>query len=104
MQQTHQVSIEGTYKLLSRRLSNGTIQKSPEIMGLFTYTKSYRNFNMIAKDATDKFMSFSLISTYKLTATEYTETLMALVVFNPWSGKEALYEISDKMEDLTGDR
>src|SRR5687767_4376955 len=40
-------TIEGTYKLISRQLPDGTIQVPPDIMGLMTYTKSYRNFNMM---------------------------------------------------------
>jgi hypothetical protein len=31
-------SIEGTYKLLSRKLPDGTTLSPPNIMGLFTYT------------------------------------------------------------------
>ena len=45
-------------------------------MGLWTYTKTHRNFNIVQKDAAGKFRSFSLVSTYTLTATEYTETLL----------------------------
>jgi hypothetical protein len=45
-------------------------------MGLQTYTKSYRNFNILSKDAEGKFVSLSLVSTYTLTPTEYTETVL----------------------------
>jgi len=48
-------SIEGTYKLSSRKLPDGTVLKPPDIMGLLTYTKSHRNFNIVWKDATGKF-------------------------------------------------
>ena len=65
-------SIEGTYKLISRKLPDGTMLSPPDIMGLFTYTKTHRNFNVVRKDATGKFASLSLVSTYKLTATEYS--------------------------------
>jgi len=47
----------------------------PNIMGLCTYTKSHRNFNFVQKDATGKFASFSNVSTYKLTSTEYSKTV-----------------------------
>ena len=40
----------------------------PDIMGLFTYTKTHKNFNLVLKDATGKFSSFSGVSTCKLTA------------------------------------
>ena len=62
-------SIEGTYKFISRQLPDGTILRPPEIMGLFTYTKSHQNFNILRKDATGKFVSHSSVSTYTLTAT-----------------------------------
>ena len=64
-------SIEGTYQLISRQLPDGKVLKPPDIMGLQTYTKSHRNFNLVLKDATGKFSSISAAATYKLTATEY---------------------------------
>ena len=69
-------SIEGTYRLVSRQLPDGTVFKPPDVMGLYTYTKSHRNFNIVQKDATGKFSSPSNVSTYTLTATEYSETLL----------------------------
>jgi hypothetical protein len=69
-------SIEGAYQLISRKLPDGTVLKPPDIMGLQTYTKSYRNFNILSKDAEGKFVSLSLVSTYTLTPTEYTETVL----------------------------
>jgi hypothetical protein len=47
-------SIEGTYRLVSRQFRDGTTLKPPEVMGLFTYTKTHRNFNIVRKDATGK--------------------------------------------------
>ena len=67
-------SIEGTYKLSSRKLTDGTVLKPPDIMGLQTYTKSYRNFNILNKNAAGTYDSLSIVSTYTLTPTEYTET------------------------------
>src|SRR5437879_8730252 len=66
-------SIEGTYKLVSRELPNGTKQGPPDVLGLITYTKEYRNFNVYVKDATGTSFSISSISTYKLTDKEYSE-------------------------------
>ena len=66
-------SIEGTYKLISRQLPDGTMLRPPEIMGLSTNTKSHRNFNVVQKDATGKIASFSSVLTYMLTATEYRD-------------------------------
>ena len=45
-------------------------------MGLFTHTKSHRNFNVPYKGAEGRWASLSPVSTYTLTATEYRETLL----------------------------
>ena len=68
--------IEGTYQLIARQFPDGTMLRPPDIMGLITYTKTHRNVNIVRKDATGKFTSFSSVSTYTLTATEYTETIL----------------------------
>jgi hypothetical protein len=69
-------SIEGTYRLISRQTPDGMMLRPPEVMGLFTYTKSHRNFNIISKDAEGKWNFLALVSTYELTPTEYRETLI----------------------------
>jgi hypothetical protein len=93
-------SIEGTYKLIARQLPDGTILRPPDIMGLWTYTKSHRNFNFVRKDAMGKFRSFSIVSTYTLTATEYSETLL-FSIFNDQIGeKEIVYDLSGKTQTV----
>jgi len=93
-------SIEGTYKLISRKLPDGTMLRPPDIMGLFTYTKTHRNFNIVQKDATGKFRSFSVVSTYKLTATEYSETLLFSILNDQIGGKEIVYDLSGKTQSV----
>lgn len=93
-------SIEGTYKLISRKLPDGTMLSPPDIMGLFTYTKTHRNFNIVQKDATGKFRSFSVVSTYKLTATEYSETLLFSILNDQIGGKEIVYDLSGKTQSV----
>ena len=87
-------SIEGTYQLVSRTLPNGTVLKPPDIMGLWTHTKSHRSFNLVLKDATGKFTSRSLVSTYKLTPTEYSETLLFTIRTDQIGGKDIVYDLS----------
>ena len=89
-------SIEGTYQLVSRTLPNGTVVKPPDMMGLFTYTKTHRNVNVVQKDATGKFFSNSSVSTYKLTATEYTETRLFSIVNDQIGGKDIVYNLSSE--------
>jgi hypothetical protein len=88
------LSIEGTYTLISRQLPDGTMLRPPEIMGLNTYTKSHRNFNVVQKDATGKIASFSSVSTYTLTATEYSETVLFSIRTDQIGGKDIVYDLS----------
>ncbi len=66
-------NIEGSYRLVSRTLKDGAVIKPPEIQGVQTYTKQYRNFNISSKNPEGKMMSRSLIAEYTLTPTEYAE-------------------------------
>ena len=87
-------SIEGTYKLVSRQMPDGTMLRPPETIGLFTYTKTHRNFNILQKGATGQWASFSVVSTYTLTPTAYTETLLYSVRTDLASGKDPVYDFS----------
>jgi len=93
-------SIEGTYQLVSRKLPDGTVLKPPDIMGLFTYTKTHRNFNLVIKDATDKFYSYSLASTYTLTPTAYSETRLFSILNDQSGGKDIVYDLSGKPQSV----
>lgn len=87
-------SIEGTYKLVERELQDGTRQTAPDVMGMLTYTKTSRNFNVLWKDAKGKFFSYSIVSTYNLTPTEYSETLLYSILNDQIGGKEIVYNLS----------
>jgi len=89
-------SIEGTYQFVSRQLPDGTILRPPEIIGLCTFTKSHKNFNNVRKDATGKFTSNSHVYTYKLTATEFSETRLFSIVNDQIGGKEIVYNLSSE--------
>jgi hypothetical protein len=93
-------SIEGTYQLVSRTLPNGTVLKPPDIMGLLTYTKTHRNFNIVIKDATGKFYSYSLVSTYKLTPAEFSETRLFSILNDQPGGKDIVYDLSGKTQSV----
>jgi hypothetical protein len=93
-------SIEGTWQFVSRTLPDGTVVKPPDMMGLFTYTKTHRNFNVVRKDATGKFSSNSSVSTYKLTATEYSETRLFSIVNDQIGGKDIVYNLSSETRSV----
>src|SRR5438128_1037582 len=81
-------SIEGTYQLTSRKLSDGTMLKPPDVMAFYTLTKTHRNFNLVQKGATGKFASFSVVSTYTLTATAYSEMRLFSIRTDQIGGKD----------------
>jgi hypothetical protein len=89
-------SIEGTYQLTARKLPDGTLLSPPAIIGLNTYTKSHRTFNLVQKDATGKFFSSSNVSTYTLTATAYSETRLFSVRDDQIGGKDIVYNLSSE--------
>ena len=84
-------SIEGTYKLISRKLADGTTQKSPEVVGIQTFTKDIRNFNVMWTDKNGKHFSISVYSTYKLTDNDYTETIHLGIMNDEISGNGLSY-------------
>jgi len=49
---------------------------------------------VIRKDATGKFASFSLMSTYTLTGTEYRETVLFSIRTDQIGGKDIVYDLS----------
>jgi hypothetical protein len=87
-------SIQGTYRLVSRDLSDGTKQVPPDVVGLITYTAKYRNFNIHWKDAKGKTVSISNIATYQLTPKEYRETNVYYFLDDENGGKGPSYDLS----------
>lgn len=66
------MSIEGSYVLDYRELPDGKKLHAPEIVGMLTYTKDRRNFNVYWADA-GKGSSISLIAKYTFNDHEYSE-------------------------------
>jgi hypothetical protein len=87
-------SIKGTYRLISRDLSDGTKQVPPNIVGLITFTTKYRNFNIYWKDANGKAVSISNIATYQLTGKDYRETNVYYLMNDESGGKGLSYDLS----------
>jgi hypothetical protein len=86
-------SIEGTYRLVSRELPDGSIQEPPDVLGLSTFTREYRNFNLMWTDADGRRFSISYIARYSLTPTEYSETSVYRLV-NDLDGGGPWYDLS----------
>jgi len=87
-------SIEGTYRLVSRDLPDGTKEVPPKIVGLLTFTEEYRNFNIYWKDASGKAASISYVATYQITDKEDRETSIYHFMNDEISGKGPSYDLS----------
>jgi hypothetical protein len=86
--------IEGSYRLVSRDLPDGTKQVPPDVGGLLTYTKEYRNLNVYWRDAAGKVSSVSDVATYKLTEKEYSERGIYHLENDEIGAKPPVYDLS----------
>ena len=86
-----QPSIEGTYQLIGRKLPDGTNIAPPNVMGLLSLSRGYRNLNVLWKDANGKWSSYSIAATYRLTATQYSETILFNIFYDASSGQGVAY-------------
>src|SRR6266705_17840 len=64
------------------------------VLGLLTYTKEYRNFNIYVKGARGKSLSISSIGTYTLTDKAYSEENIYYLVNDGIRGKGVSYDLS----------
>ena len=78
--------LEGTWRLVMRKLPDGTTQVPPAVLGAYTAYKELQNLNVFWHTPEGKPAFFSRISTYKLSNTEYTETLLAAAMDDVNSG------------------
>jgi hypothetical protein len=79
-----------------RELPDGIVQAPPDVMGLLTYTKKYRNFNVMWKDARGKFFSISSVATYKLTSTVYREKNIYYMINDEIGGEGISYDLESE--------
>jgi hypothetical protein len=85
--------IDGTYRLAKRQIVGGPTLTPPAVMGLSTYSKGARNINVLWHTPDGKLASVSTAATYKLTTTEYIETLLFNRFDDPSSGQPAVYSV-----------
>jgi len=87
-------SIEGTWTLMSRRLPDGTTVKPPDVQGIMSLADGHRNMNMLWRTPEGNWASWSAMTTYRLSDTQYTETLLFGISNDPGSGKGLRYFVS----------
>jgi hypothetical protein len=85
--------IEGTYKLVSRTLPDGTVLYPPDVVGLLTVMDGYRTVNVFWKDAEGKAVAVSHGTSYTMTPTEFTETNVFLHAEN-FNGQAMINDFS----------
>jgi hypothetical protein len=95
-----QSAAEGTWRLVSRKLPDGTTVSPPNVMGIGSWLKGYRNLNVLWTGPDGAAFSYSVASTYTFTATEYTETLMYTVFNDPTTGKPAVVNLSGETKSV----
>jgi hypothetical protein len=89
--------LEGTWRLVMRKLPDGTTQAPPTVLGAYSGYKGLQNLNVFWRTPEGKPAFYSRISTYKMSGTEYTETLLA-VAADDGSGKPATYNLTGATE------
>lgn len=89
--------IEGTWRLVMRKLPDGKTQVPPMILGAYTAHNGLQNLNVFWRTPEGKPASFSRISTYKMSASDYTETLL-FTAMNDGSDKPTTYNLTGSTE------
>jgi len=85
-------SIEGSYVLDYRELPDGKQVHSPDVIGMMSFSKDHRNFNVYWQQD-GKPASISAISKYTLSKTEFTEENIYYLA-NGVDGKGPTYDTS----------
>ncbi len=85
--------LEGSWKLIMRKLPDGTTQLPPAVQGAATWHSGLRNLVVFWPTPDGKPAFASSISNYKMSGTEYTETLLFGVV-NDGIGKAPAYNMT----------
>ncbi len=93
----HAQEMDGTWKLVMRKLPDGTTQVPPAVLGAYTVHNGLQNLNVFWHTPEGKPASFSRISAYKMSATDYTETLL-FTAMNDGSGKPTTYNLTGASE------
>lgn len=94
-------AIQGTYRLVSRDLPDGTKVMPPEIQGMLTYTGRYRNFNIYLTGPDRKRYSLAYIAEYELTEDTYSETNVYRMTNDEIGGAGLSYDLSPQSGSAT---
>jgi hypothetical protein len=73
------ISIDGTYILKKRVMSDSTVLTSPDVGGMMTFNNGHRQLNVFWKNRDGSISSRSLVTEFKLTDDGYSEKSLFLV-------------------------
>lgn len=88
------LGIEGTWRLTARELADGRVLRPPQVVGLLTLSSGssgFRNMNVAWKDSSGKWSFHSVVASYRVSAAQYTETLLFSAYHNSKNGEEVHY-------------
>jgi hypothetical protein len=94
------LSIEGTYMLVGRKLPDGTMVKPPGVMGMITMQGGYKHVNVFWTGPNGEPFSWSMVSRYRLTSTEFSETLLFITFDNPTEAKSPIVNLSGETKSV----
>lgn len=72
-------SVQGTWKLVSRTLPDGSVVKEPDVIGFTTYTADKRDVLFAVKGNDGNYGGLIIQSKYSLTEKAYTEENLAFL-------------------------
>lgn len=93
-------SVEGTWRMVARDLPDGTRITPPQVMGMASLSKGQRNLNVLWHSPSGKPASYSLMSTYVLTNTSYTETVLFSIFNDPDNPQSPLYNLAGETKSM----
>jgi hypothetical protein len=89
------LKLDGTYRLVKREIPGGPTLTPPAVMGLVNYAKGHRSVNVFWHTPDGSPASLSINATYKLTSSEFTQTIMFFSFNDPSSGKPVAYTLDE---------
>jgi len=89
--------MDGTWKLVMRKLPDGTTLTAPAVLGTYTIHRDLQNLNVFWHTPEGKPASYARISTYKISDTDYSETVL-FIALDDGSGKAPTYNLTGKTE------
>jgi len=95
------LGIEGTWRLTARELADGRVLRPPEVVGLLSLSSGFRNMNVAWKDSSGKWSFHSVVASYRLSAAQYTETLLFSAYHNSMNGEEVHYSGGAKSQTVS---